>query len=227
MIKAILFDLDNTLIDFWTFKNKCVDAALKAMLKAGLKISKTKAEKIVSELFKKHGMEYEYVFQDLIKKVYGKLDYRMLAHALNAYRKERVRMLVPYPHVRQVFKELKGNYKIAILSDAPRQKAWLRIVLIGIDDLIDEIITFEDTKQKKPNKAPFKKAIEKLKLKPEEVLMVGDSISKDMEGAKKVGMKTALALYGRTLKPKIKPESVDFMIRQIDELPRILKNSRI
>ncbi|MCX8193742.1 MAG: hypothetical protein N3G19_00010 [Candidatus Pacearchaeota archaeon] len=42
-MKAILFDLDNTLIDFMTMKHKCCEAAIDAMIAAGLKIKKEKA----------------------------------------------------------------------------------------------------------------------------------------------------------------------------------------
>jgi putative hydrolase of the HAD superfamily len=224
MIKAILFDLDNTLIDFYNFKTRCVNAAVKAMIKAGLKVSIKKADKIIWKMYRKKGMEYQHIFQDLIKEVSGKADYRLLAHALNAYRKERDRMLAPYPKVLQTLKKLKRDYKLALISDAPKNKVWMRLVFMKADCLFDVIITFDDTHKKKPDKKPFEMAVKKLKLKPEEVLMVGDSISKDMQGAKKVGMKTVLALYGRSIKPRKNPESTDFMIKRIDDIFRILKS---
>ena len=36
MIKAVIFDLDNTLLDFISVKKKAVDAAILAMVEAGL-----------------------------------------------------------------------------------------------------------------------------------------------------------------------------------------------
>ena len=49
MIKAILFDLDNTLIDFMRMKEKSCESAIDAMILAGLKTNKKKA---TEELFK-------------------------------------------------------------------------------------------------------------------------------------------------------------------------------
>ena len=222
-IRAVLFDLDNTLIDFWKFKNKCMGAALDAMIKAGLKIERKKAGQIVLGIFREFGMEYKYIFQEFMKRAIGKIDYRILAHGMIAYRNARISCLTEYPQVRETITKLKKKgYKIAIVSDAPRQKAWMRIVLMGIDNFMDAVITYDDTGKRKPHSLPFKKAVEKLKVKPQEILMVGDSISKDMKGAKSLGMKTALAVYGRTLKPTKCPEGVDFLLHKISELIEIV-----
>jgi len=225
-IRAVLFDLDNTLIDFWKFKNNCVSSALDTMIKAGMKVEKKKAEKIIQGIYDERGMEYPHIFEDLMKKSIGRVDYRILAHGVMAYRKARASNLQAYPQVKEtIIKLKKKGYKIAILSDAPRQKAWMRIVLIGIDRLMDAVVTFDDTGKKKPHSLPFKKAIEKLKVKPQEILMVGDSIHKDMQGAKALGMKTALAVYGRTLKPTKCPEGVDFLLHKISELTEIVRKA--
>ena len=44
MIKAIIFDLDNTLMDFMKMKGRAIDAAITAMIDAGLEISKEQAK---------------------------------------------------------------------------------------------------------------------------------------------------------------------------------------
>ncbi|MAX31271.1 MAG: haloacid dehalogenase, partial [Candidatus Marinimicrobia bacterium] len=43
MIKAVIFDLDNTLLDFMKMKNMAIDAALNGMIEAGMAISRNKA----------------------------------------------------------------------------------------------------------------------------------------------------------------------------------------
>ena len=49
-IKAVIFDLDNTLIDFEKFKDVCTDAAIEGMIKAGLEMSKAEAKKRIIEI---------------------------------------------------------------------------------------------------------------------------------------------------------------------------------
>lgn len=223
MIKAIIFDLDNTLIDFWNFKIKSVDAAIDAMINAGLNVKKSKAKEIIHELYKKYGMEYKYIFQELLKRVKGKVDVKILSHGLVAYRRTRGNLLVPYKGVKPTLQALKKQgYRLAILSDAPRLKAWVRLVSMQIDKFFDVVITFEDTKQKKPHYLPFRNALKKLRLKSEEVLMVGENIKKDIIGARKLGIKTVFAKYGCIKKPKIKVKT-DFEINKIEELLNVVK----
>jgi putative hydrolase of the HAD superfamily len=155
-----------------------------------------------------------------------KVDWRILSHGLVAYRKTRGNLLIPYRKVKPTLSELKKRgYKLAIVSDAPRIKAWIRLVSMGIDDFFDAVITFDDTGKFKPNILPFQKALKELKAKPSEVLMIGDNIKRDIKGAKKMGMKTVFARYGNVKKISKKIKSnADFEINNISEILSILKN---
>ena len=71
MIKAVIFDLDNTLIDFLKFKDRCCSAAIDAMIDAGLKIPKQKGMKMIYKLYSKYGMEDHTIFQKFLKKLWS------------------------------------------------------------------------------------------------------------------------------------------------------------
>ena len=80
MIKAILFDLDNTLMDFFRLKKNCCNAAIDAMISAGLKINKRKATKLLFQLYDKYGIEYDKIFQKFLErteeKIFGRFRHR-------------------------------------------------------------------------------------------------------------------------------------------------------
>lgn len=221
MLKAVIFDLDNTLIDFMTMKRLSCDAAISAMIGAGLDVKKEKAVKELFVLYDKYGLEEKTIFQKFLKRVAKKIDYEILASGIVAYRRVRAGFLEPYPHVSDVLFELKRRgIKLAIVSDAPRLKAWIRLVSMKINRLFDVVVTFEDTKEFKPSNKPFLVAFKKLRLKPHECLMVGDRPERDIKGAKKLGMLTCFAKYGN---PKAKSPSADYEINDINELLEILE----
>ena len=221
MIKSVIFDLDNTLIDFMTMKKLSCDAAVSAMIGAGLNIDKDKAMKELFALYDKFGLEEKSIFQKFLKKTTKKVDYEVLASGIVAYRRVRTGFLEPYPHVSEVLFELKRRgIKLAIVSDAPRLKAWIRLVSMKINHLFDVVVTFDDTKKMKPSTAPFKVAFKKLKVKPQECLMVGDRPERDIKGAKKLGMLTCFAKYGN---PKGKGSKADYEINDIKELLEIVE----
>ena len=197
MIKAIIFDLDNTLIDFMRFKTMSCEAAIDAMIDAGLDMPKKKALKTLYEIYYKEGLEDPHIFEKFLKKVTGKVDYKKLAYAIVAYRNARTGFLTPYPGTRSTLSSLKQKgLKLAIVSDAPKLKAWIRLANMKIDDYFDVVVALEDTGRTKPSRLPFRAALRDLKVRPEECLMVGDRPDRDIKGARALGMKTCFARYG-------------------------------
>ena len=195
MLKAITFDLDQTLIDFLKFKRKATAAAASAMIKAGFKGSRKRLEKDLFDFYLKHGIESNDAFQRYLKK-HDSYNDRILAAAVNAYVKTKYENIKPYPKVRSTLKSLKKRgYKLAIITDAPRLKAYMRLDEMGIADYFDVVVGIEDTGRLKPSKLPFKKALKALKVKPSEAMHVGDWRDRDILGAKRMGMKSCMAHY--------------------------------
>lgn len=220
MIKAILFDLDNTLIDFYKMKTMACESAISAMIDAGLKIDKKKAQKILWDLYTKLGWEHQEIFQQFLQKLVGGIDTNILAAGVVGYRKVKEAFLEPYPNVIPTLVQLiKRGYKLGIVTNAPRFQAWSRLHGMKLQHFFDVVTTVEDTGEKKPSELPFRAAIEKLKLEPEEVMMVGDDMEKDIVPAKKLGMVTVLARYGEYKKQKGR---ADFEIRDMTEILKIV-----
>ena len=108
MIRAVVFDVDNTLVDFRKWKNAAVDAAIVAMIDAGLDLTKEQAHKKIYEIYDQKGIEYQGVFDDFLHEVLGYVDYRVLAAGIVAYRRAREGALVSYPHVNLALLRLFG-----------------------------------------------------------------------------------------------------------------------
>jgi putative hydrolase of the HAD superfamily len=221
LINAIIFDLDNTLVDFMKMKRRAIEEAIPAMIDAGLNMKADEASKMIDGIYKEQGIEYQQVFDMFLTNVLKKVDYKILSAGIVAYRRAREAALIPYPHVYSTMNKLtKMRIKMGILSDAPVKEAWLRLASLNFHHIMDAVVTFDDTGEKKPNAAPFLKVLERLEVKPENALMVGDWAERDIIGAAKVGMKTAFAKYGDTFNTE--SHTADFELNDISELIGII-----
>jgi putative hydrolase of the HAD superfamily len=221
MIKAVVFDLDNTLVDFMAMKRQAVDAAITAMIDAGLNMSVSDVKVHVDKIYGEQGIEYQRVFDQLLIDIFGRIDYKMLSAGIVAYRRAREAALKPYPHVSATLMELvKHGVKLAVLSDAPTREAWLRLSYMNFHHIFDYVVTFDDTGKRKPDPAPFRLALEMLKVEPHEAIMVGDWAERDMVGAAAIGMKTAFALYGDSFGNQ--EVQADYTLRDIKDLLTIV-----
>jgi putative hydrolase of the HAD superfamily len=222
MIKAVVFDLDNTLVDFMKMKAEAIDAAIGAMIDAGIDLSYDEVKKRIDAIYKEKGIEFQYVFDSLLSDIFEKVDYKILTAGVVAYRRAREAALVPYPHVNMTLYDLlKMGMKLAVVSDAPAREAWLRLTYLNMHNIFDVVVTFDDTNERKPHPAPFTLALKKLGVKPIEALMVGDWAERDIIGAKKVGMKTVFARYGDTFNTVT--SGGDYEANDIQELVGIIK----
>ena len=222
-IKAIILDIDNTLVDYYEMKYQSCLAAIDAMVSAGLKMDRKKALEIVYELYEKYGWDSGKIFQKFLKQEKEKIDYRLVAYGVRAYRKTREDHLIPYPKVISTLKKLKKKYKLAVITDAPANKAWERLVSMGIDNLFEVVTTKSDVRRTKLSKTPFNVTLKKLDISPKKALMVGDRIKRDVQVAKKVGLITCYARYGDKKPKDLGLSGADFEINSFDEILEIVK----
>ena len=215
-----MFDLDNTLLDYYNLKNKCIGAAANAMVKAGLKKKPMQVIKELWDIYYDVGWEHQGVFQEYFNRHYDEADWRIMAKGIYAYRREKYKRIRSYPSAFRILRELKARgVRVGIVTDAERLNAWMRLVEVGLEDEFEFVVSRTDAGKAKPDPAPFKLALEKLDLPAREVLFVGDSIHKDIDGAKAVGMRTALATYGRTVE---RAHDADYELSDLSELLEIV-----
>lgn len=226
MIRAVIFDLDNTLVDFMRMKRMAIRAAVDAMIDAGLTLDRRVAEGEIQAIYDREGIEYQRVFDDFLEAHLGHVDHKILASGIVAYRRAREAALVLYPHVTVTLMELiKSGLRLAVISDAPRREAWLRLCYLNLHHLFDVVVTFEDTGERKPSPAPFRTALERLGVEAGEALMVGDWPERDVVGATQLGIRTVFARYGDTFGTE--ESGADFEIADIHALVDVVNGLNI
>ncbi len=223
-IRAVIFDLDNTLTDFMTAKERAIQAAANAMIDAGLKLDAKQVFDRVFAIYEDVGIEHQRVFNRFLEEETGRVDDRVLAAAVVAYRHAREAHLVPYPHVRSTLLALvKGGYKLAVVSDAPRFEAWLRLCYLRLLHVFDVVLTHDDTGHHKPSPVPFQMALARLGVEPQQTVMIGDWPERDIVGGLDAGLHTVYARYGDTYgladRKKVTDSGAHF---EVDDLSQLL-----
>ena len=224
MIKAVIFDLDNTLVDFMKIKEEAISASVEAMIDAGLNLDRETARQKIHKIYEREGnIEDQNILDKFLQQVQGEIDYRILSAGIVGYRRAKDGAMALYPHVIPTLMALlRRGLKLALLSDASRLQVWLRLAELHIEHFFDSVVTFDDTGKKKPASLPFQKALSQLGVKAEEAMMVGDWAERDIEGARKVGMKTVFSQYGDLFGTQ--NSGADFEIQDILQLIEIVDN---
>ncbi len=90
-----------------------------------------------------------------------------------------------------ILERLHGQFEVGIITNILRKFLYNILDALEIDkNYFRYVVSVDNTRNSKPHEEPFLTAIELSGLAPEECVYVGDSLTKDMMPAKKIGMKT-------------------------------------
>lgn len=222
MIKSVIFDLDNTILDFIRMKRDAISAAVSGMIEAGLEVDPKEAFGEIMQMYAEGGWENQKIFNEFLTRKEGTVNNKLLVGGVVAYRRAREASLQVYPNVNRTLLELlKMGIRLAVVSDAPSREAWMRIYYLNLHHVFDVVITFDETGVRKPSPVPFQLALDRLKVKAEEAIMIGDWPERDVVGAKQLGIRTVFARYGDTFGTV--HSGADWDVKNVYELVNIVK----
>ncbi|MGL1894541.1 MAG: HAD family hydrolase [Spirochaetaceae bacterium] len=189
-IKAVIFDIDGTFYPNWRMNLMTLPVVLKN-LRLFSAFAKTRKElrhhpELMTDNF------YE-VQAELTAKRLGKPTdeiLRKIESDIYIEWTESLKKVKPYDNVRDVIEVIHSRgYKTACLSDFPILE---KLTYFNLHDLFENrAYTCEDCGHLKPHPNAYKYVVEKVGVKPEEILYVGNSYAYDIVGAKKAGMYAA------------------------------------
>lgn len=206
-VKAVLFDIDGTIIDTYDFVYKAVDYTLKFHK---LTVS---PERLQSAMGRPLIEFYKFIFPDL--------DFMLFAKTHDKFQADKFYLAKPFNKVAEVLKKIKdANIKIAAVSNRTRKSVIKSLKLGKLDEYFDVIVAVDDVENPKPHQEHALKALDFLKVKPADAIMVGDTDHDIMTG-KNAGIKTVGVSYG-WFGENIKNHKPDFVIDNLEELLKIL-----
>lgn len=180
-IKVVAFDFDQTLVDeSFSLRRRWQETLTKF-----LHLSDKLAETLLS-VFDVKGYEYKRHLNDALQEL--NLPETHIQPIINVFKSTRSNEERLYDGVREtLFLLKKKGFRIGIITDGLKDYQEHRIKTAGIYDLFD-FFYYGDSYQK-PNSAFFSRCIENEGIQSHEFLYVGDSVSKDVEGALAIGAK--------------------------------------
>jgi len=109
-----------------------------------------------------------------------------------------------------------NNIKIGVLTNGTFYQQTNKLIALTIDHLIDYLVTPDMCLVAKPDPKAFHYILEKLQVKPEESLMIGNNFTADIVGAKRAGMDAVYLDLGTNKKTnEVRP---DFRVTSLKDI---------
>ncbi|EHL72929.1 HAD hydrolase, family IA [Bacillus sp. 7_6_55CFAA_CT2] len=188
--KAMLFDLDDTLID----RDKAVDNLFLLVLE--------KCYEDVSDTVKNNMLQK---FKEYDKREYGISDKTIVLESLFDEFAPKYRL--PHNYIQDFWNEnlpkcfsidqntihflnqIKKHFKVGIITNGSTHRQKAKIINTNLNNYFDTIIISEEVGLSKPDKGIFQLALNKLNVQSEDVLFIGDDLEKDIAGPQNANIK--------------------------------------
>ncbi len=217
--KAVIFDLDDTLLNTFDARVQSLQQVLTA---ANIAYPS-------GEMFLKNsrGDIRKALMQHQATKEIA-LD--LLENFRRAYWTKKVGLISIYPGVKPMLERLCSHgLKLGIVTQKLREfqvigcraGAIIELEETGVANMFSVVVGFEDVDQPKPNPQGVNIALSRLGVSPDDTLVVGDSIA-DIEAGRASGCNTCHATWGISLEDKQKDLQADFIMDTPELLCRLI-----
>jgi len=126
------------------------------------------------------------------------------------------------PGTRRVLRTLGRRHKLGLVTSGDRARVMKQLRKFALTRVFSSRVCGGDTEQKKPHPAPLLMALEKMRLRPEECVYVGDT-PEDLQMSRAVGM-TAIAVLGPfPTEKRLRAAKPEYLLERLEDLPGLLK----
>ncbi len=227
MIKYLLVDLDDTILDFHKAERVGLDNTLRHY---GVEPT---AETV--ELYKKINQAHWQALErgEMTRKQVNEGRFETLFRTLGrevdgaecaAYYLSQLALTHDYlPGTKEAILSLAKKYRIFVASNGNSSVQYPRLAASGLNDYIDKAFISEALGQNKPSKAYFDLCFAQIPdFDPTQAMMVGDSLTSDIQGGINAGIPTCwVNIFGKENNTAIRP---DYEIASLTELETLLEN---
>ncbi|GAB6926265.1 HAD family hydrolase [Paenibacillus sp. JCM 10914] len=186
-VKAIIFDLDNTLLDRGTTFRRFIDSVVLQYF-SHVNNPADMIERII-ELDQDGYKDKQELFTELLEELPWQTK-PGIAELLDYYAEHYVKSACLMEGAEEVIRQLGENYKIGLITNGKTHIQYGKIDQLDMRDWFDVILVSEEAGVKKPHAGIFEMAVAQLGISADECLYIGDHPVNDIQGAGGYGMQT-------------------------------------
>jgi HAD superfamily hydrolase (TIGR01509 family) len=124
---------------------------------------------------------------------------------------------------RRVLQRLAGRHALGLVTSGDRARVSRQLREFALTRTFRARVCGGDTPEKKPHPAPLLKALQQMKLEPEDCVYVGDT-PEDLEMAGAVGMRAIAVLGPFPTEKRLRAAKPQFLLKKLEDLPRLLES---
>ncbi len=225
MIKAVLIDIDNTLLDF----HKCSKESMCfAAEDFGVEFPEnyfeifTEINNRLWEKIEKGELNRQGLFRIRWNLIFDAMGIKADGPAFEELFRDNIKKsAIPVDGANEILEYLGEKYFVCVASNSELAQQEKRLKKAGMLPFIKKIFTSEEIGFAKPSTEFFEACMKELPdVKKDEVIFIGDSISADVDGGHKFGLKTCWFNYAKL--PHEKCTTADFIVDLLAEIKDIL-----
>ena len=220
-VKAVIFDIEDTLYDASLQMRMARFNAIRAMIESGLPIDLENGYKKLEEIVSKYGPHYNKHFDKLLEHLGLRWNPRVIAAGVLAYRETSQAYLKPFPDTMPTIIKLRDQgYKLGVVSDGIAVKEWQKLIQLGVHHLFHSVVISEEYGTEELTSELFEKCLEELNAKPSNSIYISSRLNKAILHANRAGLISVRLKRGDHYVEE--PESIEAKAKyEIDTLSQI------
>ncbi|XP_051945483.1 N-acylneuraminate-9-phosphatase [Xyrauchen texanus] len=231
---SIIFDLDNTLIDTAGAGRVAIQKVCELLKSTPVQeshitiICELFLQKLVHETFDSaEGRTIDEVrirhWSEALHETLGTdLDPTLASSCYYTWKNTRLQALSLSPDVRSLLEELQKNYKLLLLTNGDSQTQWEKIEAVRCEGLFSAVVVGGDHPEQKPGLSIFTHCFESQGIQPQDCIMVGDSLSTDIQGGINAGVKATVWINSDCKSIPHASVTPDYTLPSVLHLPDVL-----
>lgn len=210
-VKAVIFDLDGTLVVHKLRIREAKAKLLKRMKELGMDVERFSLETPTARILERmRGREREKLL-------------RLIDEVFEPYELEAAEKAEAREGVKEVLEELKGmGLRLAVATNNGRMGVERSLEKVSLKGFFEAIVTRSEAGDMKPRGRILEEALKALRLGRDEAVYVGDT-SHDIEAAREAGIKCIVVAGGAHSIERLLSFNPDYFVEDLRQIPSIIR----